>query len=162
MSDIEFNGKGRLEIDGEEVLVLAMDDPDFARKLAGAIGAEPGDTIEMVTPQFQREPGEPEPACVPVDFGALREMNVIGLKELGCGQWNDPSSPDQTGEYGGGTLMLFPGEWYGRIPAGFVIHDINDVVEKFVPGQTDDDIRFGLLAYGVMVAADREYAEEDE
>jgi hypothetical protein len=76
-------------------------------------------------------------------------MSIIALKELGCRVWNDPREADD--EFDGGTLLLFPGEWYPRIPADFPIVTINGCAERFVPGVTDDDIRFGCLAYGILV-----------
>ena len=48
-------------------------------------------------------------------------------------------------------LWLFPDEWYSAIPAGLPIININAASELFVPGVTDDDIRFGCLAYGVLI-----------
>ena len=36
------------------------------------------------------------------------------------------------------------------IPAGTEIVDINYATEKFEPGKTDDDYRFGMLAFGVL------------
>ncbi len=47
-------------------------------------------------------------------------------------------------------LWLFPAEWYEHIPKGLKIVDINGVVENFEPNKTDDDRRFGCLAYGFL------------
>lgn len=80
------------------------------------------------------------PAAPPKDFDALRSMKQDQLQELGMRVW------DETG------LMLFPGEWYDFIPAGYDIVDISGNREKFEPGTTDNDIRFGCLAFGILPA----------
>lgn len=114
--------------------------------------------IVIVTPQFTRPRGEPGPACPPADaaaWAALRELSVQALRELGCRAWNDPKAPDQRDltVFRTHTLMLLPGEWYGHIPEGFEVTDINGKACVFTPSVTDDDIRFGCLAFGVLVAA---------
>lgn len=45
---------------------------------------------------------------------------------------------------------LFPKEWYEIIPNGFEIINIFGNKENFVPGVTDDDIRYGCLSYGFI------------
>jgi hypothetical protein len=107
--------------------------------------------IKITTPQFQRPAGEPGPA-LPLNaeaFDDLDEMDPTALRELGLIQWNEP------GKLGGDmdvddVLWLFPAEWYDHIPEGFDIVDINGFREKFVRGETDDDIRFGMLSYGIV------------
>ncbi|MBK6861012.1 MAG: hypothetical protein IPK91_02580 [Saprospiraceae bacterium] len=47
-------------------------------------------------------------------------------------------------------LFLFPGEWYNRIPKGFKMWGISMKQKTFVPGESDDDTRFGCLPYGVI------------
>jgi hypothetical protein len=121
----------------------------LAAEIREAIGAGPDEEVHITTPQFERDPGQPEPAAAPTDWEALRTMTRIELKELGCGTWNDPKEPDD--EFDGKVLMLFPGEWYQSIPAGYVVTDIFNEDEEFVRGQTDDDIRFGCLSYGILV-----------
>lgn len=46
-------------------------------------------------------------------------------------------------------VWLIPGEWYNVIPEGFPLTCITGRVEPFKSGETDDDIRFGCLAYGI-------------
>ena len=47
-------------------------------------------------------------------------------------------------------VMLFPGEWYGLIPDGFKCTGLWGQEEDFIKGgETDDDTRFGCLAYGI-------------
>jgi hypothetical protein len=122
---------------------------DLAKAIRKAIGASDGDVIEVVTPQFTRPVDWPQPSEAPTgmaEFVKLFSMTVKQLKELGCGNWD-------------GRLMLFPKEWYSMIPHGFPIEDIMGNVESFVPGGTDDDIRYGFLSYGV--AAINGIAQED-
>ncbi len=83
----------------------------------------------------------------PQDWEVLLEMDAIALRELGCRPWNDLDDPGA--EHGNRLLLLFPGEWYAFIPAGFPVVTIAGRREAFVPGRTSDDIRFGCLAYGV-------------
>jgi len=79
-------------------------------------------------------------------------MPYVALRELGLRPWNDPRNPDPEDRvFGGKILMLFPGEWYCHIPPGFGIVDISGNREQFQPGVTDDDIRIGCLAYGLLV-----------
>ncbi len=124
--------------------VLNMDDDDFAEKLMEAIGVQPGDTVEISTPQFEREDGVTP--HLPDAFERLRSCHKETLKAIGCRPWDEP---DKDGE----VLMLFPYQWYPHIPAGFEVVDINGETEAFRPGETDDDRRCGVLAYGIKVKA---------
>jgi hypothetical protein len=120
--------------------VLDATDPNFADDFAEAIGARPGDTIEIVTPQFEREQGEPAPCGPPeslADWEALTRHPVGVLRELGLRPWAEEGP------------WLFPKEWYDHIPAGLSVVDINGASELFEPGVTDNDYRFGMLAFGV-------------
>lgn len=128
------------------ISVLDQSDPNFEAKLRAAISAMPGEKITILTPQFERTKDMPPPTGVPSDWDALRLFSQADLKSMGCGVWNHP---DERGL----VLMLFPGEWYRAIPAGYEIVDINGHREPFEPGVTDDDIRFGCLAYGIEVPA---------
>ncbi len=114
--------------------------------------------IEVVFPQFTRKPGMVGPAAPPVDraaWDALRTLDKSALKELGLNAWNNPNNPEDAAEdgdrYKGKTLMLFPGEWFAHIPAGYEIHGIMGEHEPFDPDTSDDDIRFGCLPYGILV-----------
>lgn len=122
-----------------------------------AAGAAPEDVVVAVTPQHGRESWAPVPGAPPVDWGNLRSMSRIALREMGCRPWNNPDDiedddyEDDVQTFGAGNaLMLFPSEWYDHVPVGFEIVDIFGKTEKFVPGETDDDIRFGCLSYGVL------------
>lgn len=135
MSDLKYTGPTE-----EELIELVRE----------AIGAGPDEEISITTPQFTRLPAQPAPAGAPStieDWEALRGMTKIALQEMGFGNWD-------------GRLMLFPGEWYSHIPVCFEVEDIFGEVERFIPGRTDNDIRFGCLPYGVP-AVDGAVVRED-
>ena len=51
-------------------------------------------------------------------------------------------------------IWLIPGEWYNVIPEGFILTCITGRDEPFKKGETDNDIRFGCLAYGIKRIAE--------
>lgn len=121
-------------------VMLNINDSNFAEKLAQAIGVQKGEKVTFVTPQFDRTDGVS--VGVPVfDFKQLPNLEEETLKEIGCQKWDAPDDE-------GNVLWLFPAEWYDHIPNGTVVFDINGAEESFVKGETDDDMRFGALAYG--------------
>lgn len=77
------------------------------------------------------------------DFGRLPQLSTETLKAIGCQKWDEPDAD-------GNVLWLYPSEWYDHIPDGTIVTDINGKTEAFVKGQTDDDMRFGALAYGFI------------
>ena len=122
--------------------ILDANDPDFAGKFRKAIGAKPGETVEIVTPQFERTDGRVPP--VPqICFSELAGMPAATLREIGCQLWDEPN---ERGE----ALWLYPAEWYNYIPDGTPIITITGTKETFKRGETDDDMRFGALAYGFI------------
>lgn len=130
--------------------ILHMDDPNFAKKLADAIGIKPGDTVEIRTPQFEREDGL-EPIENPTDlFAILHTLFPETLKEIGMRPW---------GERG---LWLFPYQWYAHIPEGMELMCIDGEIEPFKIGVTDDDMRFGVLAYGIVPDFERSALSQQE
>jgi len=46
-------------------------------------------------------------------------------------------------------VYLIPGEWYDIIPDGFMVTGLYGEQYPFKHGESDDDIRFGCLAYGI-------------
>ncbi len=46
-------------------------------------------------------------------------------------------------------VILIPGEWYNIIPDGFIVTGLNGEQYPFKNGDSDDDIRFGCLPYGI-------------
>ena len=65
-------------------------------------------------------------------------MSKEALVKIGMGQW---------GEHG---LWLFPYQWYDHIPEGMELMCIDGTTEPFKKGVTDDDYRFGCLAFGIV------------
>lgn len=119
--------------------VLDMQDPNFAENFASAIGAKEGETINLITPQFERDDGlkiKYIPKTIE-EFDALKSMPDDKLRELGLQLWDT-------------NHWLYPAEWYDFIPDGYEMIDINGESEKFKKGVTDDDMRFGALAYGFI------------
>lgn len=124
-------------------VVLRADDPEFLQKFRKALGLKEGDYLDIVGPQFERTDGVV--ASIPSDsWEQLRTLSPETLKALGCGQWDGPDKD-------GNVLMLFPKEWYAHIPDGYLVWCIDGESERFRKGVTDDDYRFGCLAYGVLV-----------
>ena len=74
----------------------------------------------------------------------LPKLYAPTLKAIGCCAWDEPDAK-------GNQLWLFHAEWYSHIPAGFAVTDIFGDTEAFEPGVTDDDRRFGVLSYGVVI-----------
>lgn len=122
--------------------ILDMNDPQFAEKLRAAIGAEPGERIEVRTPQFERTDGLTVPKPI-MDFAKLPTLFEETLKEIGCQKWDDPDAE-------GNVLWLYPAEWYDHIPEGHVMRCIDGKDYPFKHGETDNDRRFGALAYGFL------------
>lgn len=46
-------------------------------------------------------------------------------------------------------VILFPAEWYKLIPDGFKCTSLWGEEKEFIKGKSDDDTRFGCLAYGI-------------
>jgi hypothetical protein len=125
--------------------ILAMDSPTFAEDFRKAIGLQPGEALEISGPQFERTDGMqvPMPDLSVADFQQLATRDEATLKALGLGIWNRDDK---------GTHWLFPKEWYSRIPDGLEIVSISGERELFKRGETDDDYRFGMLAFGFLQA----------
>jgi len=106
--------------------------------------------VSIRTPQFERingiEPVIPEGG--EKWFDMLKALPPETLKAIGLQEWEK-------------NHWLYPGEWYDFIPQGYIVTDINDENESFVHGETDDDIRFGCLAYGFKTESQQCYAIKD-
>lgn len=123
--------------------VLYTDDPDFGDKLVKAIGAKPGETINIATPQFKRTDGLTV-TWYPItadEYLALKNLDSDSLKKLGCQIWDVAD---------GKTTWLYPHEWYNHIPENLEIVDICGRVKVFKHGETDNDMRFGALSFGFV------------
>lgn len=92
----------------------------------------------IVTPIFDRRDGI-KPVIPTSDlWEKLPYLSTDELIRIGLGNW---------GQF---NLWLFPMEWYNYIPEGMEVTTINEDVVRFEKGQTDDDTRFGFLAYGII------------
>lgn len=119
------------------------DESPEAAQLREAIGVGPDDPVGVMTPQFERERGAPDPGDPPTDWAALRAMDDLALREMGCGVWDRYDD--------GTTIMLFPAEWYEAIPYGYEVVTIFEKTETFTPAEMSDDIRYGCLSFGLRV-----------
>lgn len=114
----------------------------LADRIRAAVGAGPFESVTVYAPPHRARLDGKEVVYFPLnlaEFDALRGKSREQLIELGLRPW------DESG------LLLFPVEWYPLIPAGFEVVDIFGNVERFEPGKTDDDCRFGVLAFGIVV-----------
>lgn len=76
-----------------------------------------------------------------IDFEKLiKESTVDQLKSNGFKMWDED-------------IILIPGTMYDDIPEGMELVSINNEKKIFKRGITDNDIRFGCLAYGFNVKA---------
>ena len=128
-----------------EFLLDLGDTNEFAGRIRNAIGVGPYDKVICRAPQFERSDGRKIfyfPQTVE-QYDRLKTLESDMLCELGLQKW------DENG------LWLFPSEWYGYIPEGYEIVDINYECELFEHGKTDNDIRFGALSFGIVVTNDR-------
>ena len=126
-------------------VILDASSDTFVEDLRKAIGLEPGEQLEIVTPQFTRTDGL-KIGYFPRterEYDAIKAMSAENLKSIGCQIWDKEN---------GKTHWLYPGEWYDHIPEGYEVTDIMGNTEAFAPGVTDDDIRYGCLAYGFIQA----------
>lgn len=130
---------GSVKPDGE---LPFADENALAAAIRKAIGAGPFERVEVVGSPHERRDGKTV-TVLPQGAKWLDDLRANApdwvLKEIGLGLWDYED---------GQKHWLFPYEWYDHIPAGYEIVDINGNVEAFEPGVTDNDKRFGCLAYG--------------
>lgn len=126
----------------KNIPMLDIDSPAFPQDFANAVGLQPGDTLEIMTPQFERVDGVQVPVLVDFnDWANLHKKDEVTLRALGFGVWDESEN---------GKHWLFPKDWYSSIPDGHPIVYISGEEEKFKRGETDDDYRFGCLAFGFI------------
>lgn len=127
------------------------------KAIRDAIGAKPGESVRIITPQFDRRPNDPEPGVREPDatlFAQLADLPEPVLRELGLRPWGTIGTRSDGKDLSGQpVLWLFPHEWYEFIPDGTPVVDIFGNAETFVSGETDNDKRFGCLSYGVLIDA---------
>lgn len=121
-----------------EANVLAFGDTNpIAKKIREMLGVGNYDEVRVLLPQFERLDGKTI-TYVPItvkEYDALKSAPAAILKDIDVGYWDED-------------IWLYPAEWYDYIPEGYEIVDIMGNTEKFQKGVTDDDRRFGYLAYG--------------
>ena len=124
---------------------LNTNDTGFAVNLAKALGMKNGDTLQVMTPQFERVDGRKVTyfPTTPKEYEALKKLSPEDLKKVGCQVWEKVDSK---------TLWLFPYEWYNVIPDGTKVYSIMWKEKVFKRGESDDDMRGGALAYGFIQA----------
>jgi hypothetical protein len=117
-----------------------MGSPTFAADLKAVLGDGP---FGIVTPQFHRTDGLPvaAPCLTQEEWNNLGKLPLARVRQMGCQMWDEDAK---------GIHWLFPGQWYPYIPNGTKIVCIDGDEELFTRGETDDDIRFGALAYGFI------------
>ena len=118
------------------IKIINLNDPNAGEQLREAIGLEPGEKLEVYQPQFDRIDGQSVPP-IPADLSALPKMTENELRLLGCQRWDE-------------NHWLYPGEWYDSIPEGHPMLCIDGSTVIFEKGKTDNDTRFGALAYGFL------------
>ena len=117
------------------------DESPLAARLREALGASTYESIVAVTPQFDRDDGVKVTARPrSVDYlDKIKKLPHDVLMRIGVGAWEKTDTHIH---------YLFPAEWYDYIPEGYEIVTINGSVKKFVHGETPDERRFGMLAFG--------------
>jgi len=113
----------------------------LVRLIREALGVTNDEPVQVYAPPHRSRMDGREVVYAPVtrvEFEALRALPRDQLMRLGLRAW------DESG------LLLFPVEWYSLIPDGFEVLTISGKREQFVAGVTDDDCRYGVLAYGIV------------
>lgn len=77
---------------------------------------------------------------IPIINGTAGETYDVDIGSAGC-----PILPLEEDEM----VILFPGEWYDIIPDEFIVTGLDGEGYPFKKGESDDDIRFGCLPYGI-------------
>ena len=135
-----------------DIQMFDMDDSDFKDNLFDALGIRSGDTVNIVTPQFERDDGV-DVLYFPTtakEFDSLKLLSKDDLLKTGCRIWDEVpvGSDDEDGLDEGFRYWLFTKEWYQFIPNGYNVTGLFGEEYPFESGESDDDIRFGVLPYG--------------
>lgn len=143
-----------------EFMLALGDTNDLAAAIRKAIGAGTYEDVHVSTPQFERDDGRTV-VFIPrneTDIRALMDLSPDMLREVGLQPWGefdieegdvvreDTAKPEIEDR---DVLWLFPGEWYNHIPDGMECVDVFFSVDVFKGGETDDDIRYGALSFGL-------------
>lgn len=130
------------------MLVLDYNDPKFLVKLKAALGLTgPGPfELNVATPQFERTDGVLPCDVGPYTFHMLAEISSDHRRALGMMDWGEPDN-------NGNVLWLFPHEWFNKIPNGMNLENIGGKSFAFDHRTTNNDIRYGMLSFGIRAAA---------
>ena len=121
----------------EEMLAFGDTNP-IAKKIRDMLGVGDYDEVGCVLSQFERIDGKVityTPTTI-AEYDALKNAPDDILKDIGLSQWDEK-------------IWQYPAEWYDYIPEGYEIIDIRGEIKKFQKGITDDERRFGCLAFGM-------------
>jgi hypothetical protein len=114
---------------------------ELADRIRSAIGAGMFEEVSVLLPQFERVDAN-APWWFPTsaaDLDSIKDAPSDFLRRLGLGIWSNDNGIEH---------WLYPGEWYDSIPEGYPMACIDGETEEFKKGETDNDIRYGCLAYG--------------
>lgn len=128
-----------------DFILPALGTSELADLIRSAVGAGPFEEVVVRTPQFTRIDGN-DPWWTPqraADFDALKTAPDDFLRSLGLGIWDEEDGKQH---------WLYPGEWFNAIPEGYPLVCIDGKTYAHNRDETDDDIRFGCLAYGFVRA----------
>ena len=133
----------------KDVPKISVNDPNFFGKLRELIGVKEGETVEVRTPQFKRDPKEGSPIYYPKSkeaFDTLKILPFSTLEKFCIRKFGEI----EFGELKGKILYLYPGEWYEFIPEGYEVINIMGHRDLFKKNKMDRDIRYGCLSYGFI------------
>ena len=126
----------------EEHAILTFGDVnELAHKIREFIGVGDFEPVTVLLSQFDRTDNRVvviHPNNNAEWLDTLKTAPVSILRDLGLQNWDDD-------------LWLYPAEWYDYIPDGYEVIDINGNTECFRKGETDDDRRYGALAFGCKI-----------
>ena len=94
--------------------------------------------------------GMPAPPDAPTNakgWAELARMTPAMAKRFGLGNWD-------------GGLFLFPGAWADKIPHSTKVEAINGEKTTWGKVKSDDDTRFGFMAYGVRLGPPTDGADK--
>jgi len=124
-------------------VILDASDKNFVEDLKKAIGLKDGETLQISTPTFNRTDGRLVTYLpnTPQEYDAIKNLSPESLKKVGCQIWDKEN---------GKTHWLYPCEWYEHIPDGTEVVSISGNTDIFFKEKTDDDRRYGVLAFGFI------------
>lgn len=111
----------------------------IAKKIRKMLGVGDYEAVGCILSQLERTDGRKVtyvPATIE-EFDALKKAPDNILKDIGMQQWDEK-------------LWLYPAEWYDYIPDQYEVIKISGKKGKFKFGVTNDEMRYGALAFGFI------------